>query len=216
MNPEIYASKRHGSAVVFLINALSVIFIFGNLCIRQQHSQDQGIHGAKTITTTNVILNEFTTLTLNAASGGTSITVANDTLNANNRFGGKLLVGELVMIIQMQGASINTTDTMSSNWGAVTTYNNAGLFEFDEVLSIPNATTINLVTPLKNSYTISGNVQVVRVPRYTTFTINAGASITTDTWNGSTGGVIAVEASGVTVINGAVNASGLGFQRRCA
>ena len=58
-------------------------------------------------------------------------------------FSGNLASGELVLIIQMQGAAMNTTGlTNSSGWGAVSSLNNAGLYEFDEVAGIPNATTL--------------------------------------------------------------------------
>src|SRR6185436_14915193 len=76
----------------------------------------------------------------------------------------------------------------------------------------PNSTTINLVSTLTNSYISSGNVQVVRVPRYSSLTINSGASLTTQSWNGSAGGIIAIEVNGNTVINGTVDVSGLGFR----
>ncbi len=144
--------------------------------------------GAKTVSTTNVILNEFTTLSAYASAGATSITVASSTMNSHARFSGNLAAGELVIIIQMQGATMNTATTTSSTWGTVSAYNNAGKYEFDEVLSVPNSTTINLVSALKNSYTSNGAVQFVRIPRYKTFTINSGASITTDAWSGSIGG----------------------------
>jgi len=54
-------------------------------------------------------------------------------LNTNARFAGNLVAGELVMIIQMQGATLNTASATSSTWGAITSYNNTGLFEYDEV-----------------------------------------------------------------------------------
>jgi hypothetical protein len=197
---------------LLLVIAFVSVFIYSNLGTSEKSAASIGMHGAKTISTTNVILNEFTTLGSDASSGGTSITVASSSLNANSRFSGNLSAGELVMIIQMQGATLNTSSTTSSTWGTVTAYNNAGKFEFNEVANVPNSTTINLVSPLVNSYTASGKVQVVRVPRYTTLTINPGASLTTQSWNGSTGGIIAVEDSATTVINGTIDASGLGFR----
>jgi len=122
-------------------------------------------------------------------AGATSISVNNAYLNTNNRFPANLSSsGDLIMIIQMQGATINTSDTMSSSWGDITAYNNAGKFEFIEVSSITGSTTINLVTGLTNSYTLSGKVQVIRVQRLTKLKVNSGASITAPAWNGSTGG----------------------------
>jgi len=53
---------------------------------------------------------------------------------------------------------------------------------------------------------------VVRVPRYTSLTVNAGASLSTDAWNGSTGGIIAIEVVGTTTISGNINTSGKGFR----
>ncbi len=170
------------------------------------------MHGAKTVTTTNVILNEFTTLTADVSAGTSSIAVGSSTLNANSRFTGNLAPGELVMIIQMQGATMNTASTVSSTWGAITAYNNAGKYEFNEVATVPNSTTITFIYPLLNSYTQSGKVQVIRVPRYTNFILTGSGSITTQEWNGSTGGVLAIEANGNTMISGTVDVTGLGFR----
>jgi hypothetical protein len=199
------------SSTILLV-AFTVLFIYTNLGTAKKSSASLGLHGSKIISTTNVILNEFTALTSNAAAGATSITVSSSSLNANSRFPANLSAGDLVMIIQMQGATLNTASSTSSTWGAITAYNNAGKHEFNEVQSVPDGTTINLVSPLLNSYTVTGKVQVVRVPRYTTLTINAGASLTTQAWNGSTGGVIAIEDSGTTIINGTIDVSGLGFR----
>lgn len=169
-----------------------------------------GFHGSKTVSTSNVILNEYTTLTSDVSSGSISLTVAASSLNANSRFPANLASGELVMIIQMQGASISTSN--SSNYGNVTSYNNSGYYEFAEVLAVPNSTTITLTTGLRRSYSSAGNTQVIRVPRYSSFTINNSASVTCPAWNGSTGGIVAVESNGVTNINGTIDVSGKGFR----
>ncbi len=54
--------------------------------------------------------------------------------------------------------------------------------------------------------------QIVRVPQYTTVTVNAGGSITPTAWNGNIGGVIAFRANGIVTVNGSINASGMGFR----
>ncbi|MCX6291933.1 MAG: T9SS type A sorting domain-containing protein [Bacteroidetes bacterium] len=198
-----------GLAIVMIF---SILFIYNMIGTSKKSMAELGKHGSITVSTANTILNEFTTLSSNASTGATSITVAASSMNANGRFSGSLSVGELIMIIQMQGATMTTSSSTSSTWGAVSAYNNAGKFEFAEVADVPNATTITLVAPLKYSYTSSGKVQIVRVPRYTTFTINAGASVTTDAWNGSTGGIVAIEANNSTTINGTIDVSGKGFR----
>ncbi len=186
------------------------IFFAGNFSNPGTSSAAIGMHGAKTVSTSNVKLNEYTNLTANAASGATSLTVTNSRLNSNSRFSGNMVAGELILIIQMQGATITTSD--NANYGMVSNYNNAGKYEFAEVATRPNNTTITLTCGLKNSYTSSGKVQIIRVPRYTSLTVNSGASIIADAWNGTQGGIVAMEVSGTSTINGTIDVSGLGFR----
>ncbi len=179
----------------------------GNLIYGQQ-----GKDGAKVISTT-VTVNEFTSLTANASAGNTFVTVTSSNLNSNGRFTSGLSSGDLIMIIQMQGSTIkgNVND---STWGEILNYNNAGLYEFAEVINVPNASTINLRCPLQNSYTAAGKTQVIRVPRFITLTINNGGVLTTAAWNGIVGGVAVAEVLTSTVINagGKIDVTGLGFR----
>lgn len=180
----------------------------------------RGKDGAKTVSTANNVVNEYTALTANATAGSTTLTVAASSLNANSRFTGPLAAGDLVMVIQMQGAAIlgtlsgNIATPYDSTWGQITNYNNCGRNELAEVLAVPNATTITLRCGLQNNYTSAGKVQVVRVPRYTTLTINSPGVITCDAWNGTTGGVCAIEVLGNTLINAgaSISATGKGFR----
>ena len=180
-------------------------------------------NGAFIVTTANTIVNEYTTLTANAASGATTITVASSALNANTRFPGNLAAGDLIMILQLQGVSLSARDSnqwdpfsfpRDSSWGMINNYNNCGNWEFGEVYSVPGATSIRLDCPLKNNYTSAGRVVAVRVPRYSSLTINSGGSITCDAWNGTLGGVCAIEVENNTIINtgGSINATGRGFR----
>ncbi|TAL57904.1 MAG: hypothetical protein EPN85_12900 [Bacteroidetes bacterium] len=177
-------------------------------------------HGTPAPIAGTVTVNEYTALTLDAAANATIITVAASSLNATPRFPANLGPGDLIMIIQMQGATIlgapfagNPPSTpIDSTWGAITTYNNCGNWEFAEVKSVPNATSIALDCPLTYSYTATGKTQVVRVPRYSSLTVNAGGVITCDTWNGTIGGVCAIEVEFNTTINGSINATGKGFR----
>ncbi|MFI5150400.1 MAG: gliding motility-associated C-terminal domain-containing protein [Bacteroidia bacterium] len=192
-----------------------VLLLLSSLCYSQR-----GKDGAKTVTATGTIVNEYTHLTANAASGATSITVAANTLNANARFGGALVPGDLIMIYQAQGAKLNGAVLgiagvpNDSSWGAVVNYENCGLYEFQEVSSVAGANTINLDCGLTNSYSDTGMVQVVRVPRYASLTINAAGVMTAQTWNGvnGEGGILAVEVKGNTTITGKMDVTGLGFR----
>ncbi len=184
----------------------------------------KGKDGAKTITntTTPAKVNEFTALTVNALVGATTINVAASSLNANGRFASALAPGDLIMIIQMQGAMINLGTYAVSwqpdfNYGKIWDYANCGNYEFAQVKSILSGTQIEIDCDLKYNYTVSGKTQIVRVPRYTTLDIgtsSTSATLTTDAWLGTTGGVLAVEVDGNTTINNTavVTTNALGFR----
>ncbi|MCE3277879.1 MAG: hypothetical protein K0S44_70, partial [Bacteroidetes bacterium] len=183
----------------------------------------RGKEGNVTVNTAGRIVNEYTTLTANATAGATTITVAASSLNANSRFSSGLAAGDLIMIIQMQGATIlgqpdAFTPTIgnpnNASWGDVTNYNNCGKYEYAQVFSVPNSTSINLDCALTNDYTSSGKVQIVRVPRYNTLTISAGGILSCQIWNGTTGGILAVEVFGNTTFTtgGKINTTGTGFR----
>lgn len=170
-----------------------------------------GKDGNVTITNTQVV-NEYTFLNSNAAPGDMVLTVNNSGLNSSGTFSGPLEPGDLLMIIQMQGASI-LGGVNNINWGNILSYNNCGLFEFKEVADVPNGTHIELTCPVENAYTQSGHVQVIRVPRYNTLTVDGG-TITALPWNGTRGGVVAIEVNGLTsLINGGtIDVTGQGFR----
>lgn len=160
---------------------------------------------------TNRIVNEYTYLTNNVGAGSSTINVNSSTLNDNARFSGNLAPGDLVFIYQAQGASID--NVFGYGWGAITNnYDNSGNYEFAEVANIPNSTTITLRCGLKNSYTASGHVQIVRVPRYNELTISA--EISAPAWDGNTGGIVVLESENDVSIAGAgtIEVSGLGFR----
>ena len=187
-----------------------VALIFCSLKFYSQRGKD----GAGVINAANTIVNTYATLTSNANGGVTTVL----SLNSASGFS----VGDLVYIIQMQGASVNcfqeginpnNSQPAAFNYGRITNYNNAGNNEYAQVFSV-SGTSITLDCALTNSYTASGKVQVIRVPRYTSLTINANASIGCPAWNGSTGGVIAIEVLGNTTINptGSIVATATGFR----
>ncbi len=186
---------------------LMILFAFNSLFAQR------GKDGAKVISSSNVIVNEYNFLSSNANAGATTISVGNSSLNGNGRFSGNLAPGDLIFIIQMQGVTIQNGTTWW-NWGYIEAYNNCGYNEFAEVLTVPNSTTITLKCGLQNNYTASGKVQVVRVPRYSSLTVNANDTLTCDAWNGTSGGIVVVEVLGNTVINatGAISATGKGFR----
>lgn len=190
----------------FLKPAILLLLI---LTVTKTAFAQTGIHGAISVSGSNQDLNSRTWLTADASAGATTISVNNSDMNGTY-FIGTLSAGDLIMIIQMQGASINTSN--SSNYGAITNYNNVGLYEFRCVASVPNSSSIMVTVPLSNSYSASGHTQIVRIPRYTSFSLPAGNSIRPAAWNGNTGGVTVIEVEGNATINGSINATGMGFR----
>jgi len=182
-------------------------------CFSTYSYSQRGKNGSKTVAATGVIVNAYTTLISDASIGASTISVGNNLLNTN--FSQPLAAGDLIFIIQMQGVSIVDGDNWSG-YGAIMTwadgYHNCGKYEFAQVLSVGGTQTINLTCGLTQNYSVSGKTQIVRVPRYTSMNINAGAELTCDAWNGSTGGVLVVETSGSVVNNGSVNVTGKGFR----
>ncbi len=169
-----------------------------------------GKDGAKIVSALNTVVNDYTSLSSAATAGSSSIQVSNNNLSSG--FPSALATGDLIFIIQVQGAAISTADDPTN--GTITSYNTCGNNEFAEVSSVSGSNTITLTCPLQKNYSSSGRTVVVRVPRYSTLTVNGGASITCPAWNGTTGGIVAIEVMGSTIINGggSIDVSGKGFR----
>ena len=76
----------------------------------------KGKDGVKTVSTANVKINEFTALTAPVAANSTILNVTSNALNTNARFTTTLTPGDLVMIIQMQGADITNNDNNANEY----------------------------------------------------------------------------------------------------
>jgi uncharacterized repeat protein (TIGR01451 family) len=162
-----------------------------------------GKDGAFTATAANTVVNGYTTLSAGATAGATTISLAS---------AAGITVGDVLMIYQAQGATISTAN--ANTYGTVSALGNAGRYEYVSVASVVGTTitlgTVCDTTPLRFSY--SSGAQVVRVPQYSSLTVNAGASIVPQVWNGSTGGIVAAIVDGTATVNGSINANGLGFR----
>ena len=139
---------------------------------------------------------------VNIYTAVTNMTPNSVTVTSANGFA----VGDRVLLIQMKGALINTTNTAS--FGQVTNLGSAGNFEFTNIASI-SGNQITFVANLCKSFSPAGKVQLIRVPVYTQATINA--PVTATPWNGTTGGVVAIEATTSLTFNNQINVSGQGF-----
>jgi uncharacterized repeat protein (TIGR01451 family) len=158
-----------------------------------------------------------TSVTLGAASGSTT----------------PIAIGDLLMIIQMQDAAVNTTNTGAYGDGTAgdpatgyTTANSAGRYEFITAASAvpvaggsltftgagPSNGLLNTYTEAAYSATTQGQrtFQVIRVPQYASATLSS--NLTAPAWNGSVGGVLVIDVSGQLTLGGTVSLDGVGFR----
>ncbi|MFN6077370.1 MAG: hypothetical protein ACK46Y_17580, partial [Fluviicola sp.] len=163
-----------------------------------------GKNGPLVINAPNTVVNCYTAVVSNANAGSTSISTDNACT---------FECGDLIYIYQAQGASVNTTNTVA--YGQVTNLNSSGLYEFNYVVSNAGGV-LTLQNPILNSYLASGKTQVVKVPQYTTLTVNAGASIVPGPWQIAgafkKGGLVVIHATGTVTVNGSIDASSAGFK----
>ena len=177
------------------------------------------------------VLNTYYPGSASVLAGATSITVG----AATGGPGGvptAIAAGNLLLVIQMQDASINDSNTVAYGNGSTgqgfTALNSAGDYEF--------VTAQSAVGTGGGSITISGagaggglvfpyhalaastnagrsTYQVILVPQYTTASFSLATPPTALAWNGSTGGVLALDTSSMLTLNGAtVSVDGQGFR----
>jgi uncharacterized repeat protein (TIGR01451 family) len=160
-----------------------------------------------------------------ATAGSSVVTHGPARLDANaasTAFG----VGDLALVIQMQDALINNTDSGAYGDGTagdpatgLTNLRSVGFYEFKRVVATTGGS-ITLDSPLANTYTTAnadtttGNrrFQVVRVPQLASVTL-PGGTVNVTPWNGTTGGLFVLDASGTLNLNGTtINANASGFR----
>jgi uncharacterized repeat protein (TIGR01451 family) len=147
-----------------------------------------------------------------------------------------IAVGDLLLIIQMQDATINPANTGAygdnvpgdPGYGA-TNLGSSGLFEFVTATSaVPvtggtltftgtgaNASLLNTyvnaaATPATNPTAGQATFQVIRVPQYTSATLSSG--LIAMPWNGVTGGVLALDVASQLTLGGTVAMDAQGFR----
>lgn len=165
--------------------------------------------GSDPATAASGIVNTYHAGTGSLPSGATSLA-----LGAIDPRGAATAVraGDLLLVIQMQDGSLsnannNTYGSGSGTGQGTTSVGNAGLYEFVRVDSVAGST-VGFSPALTHGYVTAGattvagqkRYQVVRVPQYATVSV---AGVTAPAWNGATGGVVAIDASGVLTLSGA-------------
>ncbi len=114
------------------------------------------------------------------------------------------------MLVQMKGATINTTNTVS--FGDTTSTNEAGFYDIGTICTI-RGDSVFLFHNLINTYNpVSGKVQLVMFAEY--LSANVVDTVKAQPWNNTTGtgGVIALYADQDITLNAPVYADSSGFR----
>ncbi len=178
-----------------------MVFVLGSfaqeLLLAQSFNAPQSING---------VINQYVAVTAinNAPAADCSFLSSIDVTSAAG-----FLPGDYVMIIQMQGGTIDRSNTPA--FGSISSMGNAGNYEFNEIHSIAG-NRLFFRSQLANVYTVSGRVQVVRVPEYRAGATVTGGYVTAQPWNGATGGVIAMIVRGTLTLADSISASYQGFR----
>jgi hypothetical protein len=91
----------------------------------------------------------------------------------------------------------------------------AGVYEFARVASVAG-TTVTLTGALTNTYATdtARRAQIVVVPQFTDVSVATGGTLTAPGWNGDTGGILALDATGGVSVAGTITMSARGFRGR--
>ncbi|MGI4884641.1 MAG: T9SS type A sorting domain-containing protein [Janthinobacterium lividum] len=166
-----------------------------------------------------VTLNSSSTLP-NTYYPGVTATAGDHTLTVGTTSTGSttaIAADDLLLIVQMQGAAIDATNTATYGTASAIT---AGQYEYAVAAgAVSSSGTLALVGALGRTYTNADpsasvaqqRFQVIRVPQYSVLTV--GGAVRGLAWNNTTGGVLALDVAGQTTFSsGTLNMNGAGFR----
>lgn len=171
------------------------------------------------------VVNTYFPATVSANAGTNRINVG-----AAVGAGVAIAAGDLLIVMQMQEATLDTRN--NSRYGAnngsgagATSYADAGRYEYVVATSAVGigggtftirgtgaASGLNYSYESRAPMAAAGHerFQVIRVPQYSSATFSSG--LTALAWNGTAGGVLAVDVAGALTLGGTVSVDGKGFR----
>jgi hypothetical protein len=143
--------------------------------------------------------------TINTYTKVTAVDYLCNFITVNSTVG--FAAGDKVLLIQMQGATIDQTNTVA--YGDVTAIGDAGNFEF-AIIDHFAGNDVYFSKTLLRTYTPSGSVQMISVLQYAAVSVDG--ELTARAWDGNTGGVLVFESSDIVTLNANINVSEQGFR----
>ncbi|MDX1908721.1 MAG: T9SS type A sorting domain-containing protein [Bacteroidia bacterium] len=149
--------------------------------------------------------------TINQYTAVLSINPVNQTLEVADA--SIFAANDRVLLIQMQGAVINEGN--GAGFGNVTDLNGAGTYEFATVCDLDiGSGLVSFQNGISGTYNPQGvanaSIQLIKVPQYADAVVTG--TLTAPAWNGTTGGVLALEVSGTLTLNATIDLNGRGFR----
>ena len=195
-----------------------------NGAVAQNQCATPGLNG-NIVTTASTIINTYFPGSGTAAANTSSLTLGAAAIGTQ-----PVAAGDLLLVMQMQGADIDATNTSSYGDGLTSARASGSLFnarfnagQYEYVIATNNVPltggTLTISTALIYSYdnatatTTSGQrrFQVIRIPQYLNMTL--GANYTVPAWNGRVGGVLAFDVARTLTLGGfTIDGKGRGFR----
>jgi len=229
-------ARRVLSFSLILSVVMSIVLVQPPLIVYADKAGVCGVPGYDgPATTLSGIVNSYYPGTANATAGETFIRVG----AARAGGGPAIAAGDLLLVVQMQGADINgnNDERYGDGVGAAITGNtvvysaanayaggsltenfSAGIYEYAVATGPVAAGSVPISSGLTHDYfsAVFGTqgqrtFQVIRVPQFSSATL--GGTVTALGWNGRTGGIVAFDVAGALNWNGnTVEVSSLGFR----
>ena len=186
----------------------SILCVGGMVAIAPQSllAQVCGTPGKDGAASPSGVVNTYYPGTGTASAGSTTIGIG----TMRPAGGAAIASGDLVLIMQMQnGSTTNFANTPSYGGGMDSS---VGSYEYAKVSSV-SGSTLTLAKALTNTYTQSAQstFQVIRIPQYVSATL--GGSLTALPWDGTSGGVVAIDVYNTLNFSGqSIDVTGKGFR----
>lgn len=153
-------------------------------------------------------VNSYAKITNIATSGGRTVL----TVTGKNETKHTFTADEDVLVIQMQANVIGSNTTNAATFGDLSAIGNTGFYDMANILSVVG-NTITLKDVLANKFTTGTNynVQLVSFQKLSASDYTTLANITAIPWDGTVGGVVALQVPGIFTINHNITADAQGF-----